>query len=254
MKAGSEETAWIFVRQHLDKMNPVVINDGKIEIVSERQAFLLFDRMVAYHIMNGIPVPIDATEFYKGLDEKFLKRDGMYFLSNQVNEYDTARIKADVEPIQFSFFVTNEKTAISWLYQQLSDEYGGPKTYAQIQPMFMQEVKAVDKYEAMPELHVILEENFLEDEKGRWYIPDVSKEGDVARLREKNLLKEFEGYLTSKGKFKKFRSEAIRIGFSKLWKEKNYQAIVDLADRLPEATVQEDPNILMYYDISLGRI
>lgn len=95
---------------------------------------------------------------------------------------------------------------------------------------------------------------FLQDEKGRWYIPDITKEGDVAKLREKNLLKEFEGYMASKGKLKLFRSEAIRFGFSKLWKEKNYRAIVDLADRLPEATVQEDPNILMYYDISLSRV
>ena len=118
----------------------------------------------------------------------------------------------------------------------------------------MQEVKAVDKYEAMPELQVILEENFLQDEKGRWYVPDVTKEGDIAKLREKNLLKEFEEYLSSKGKLKKFRSEVIRLGFSRLWKEKNYQAIVDMAERLPEQTVQEDPNILMYYDISLSRV
>ena len=106
----------------------------------------------------------------------------------------------------------------------------------------------------MPELHTILEENFLQDELSRWYVPDVSKEGDVAKLREKNLLKEFESYLTSKGKLKQFRSEAIRVGFSKLWKDKNYQAIVDLANRLPEKIVQEDPNILMYYDISLSRV
>ena len=59
--------------------------------------------------------------------------------------------------------------------------------------------------------------------------------------------------MASKGKLKSFRYEAIRVGFSKLWKEKNYKAIVDIADRLPETTVQEDPNILMYYDISLSR-
>ncbi len=253
-KAGTEETAWLFVRQHLEKMNPVIIKDGKIEIASERQSHLLFDRMVAYHIMNGIPVPIDATEFYHGLDEKFIKRDGMYFLADQVNEYDTARIKTEVENIQFSLFVTNEKAAISWLYQQLSDEFGGPQTYAEIQPKFMQKVKSVDRYEAMPELAVLLEENFLQDENGRWYIPDVTKEGDVAKLREKKLWKEFEGYLNSKGKLKLFRSEAIRVGFSRLWKDKNYQAIVDIANRLPEQTIQEDPNLLMYYDISLSRV
>ena len=118
----------------------------------------------------------------------------------------------------------------------------------------MQQVKAVDKYEALPELQTILEENFLQDEKSRWYVPDVRKEGDVAKLREKKLWKEFEGYLASKGKLKLFRSEAIRAGFARLWKDKNYQAIVDMAERLPEQTVQEDPNILMYYDISLSRV
>ena len=253
-KAGSEETAWSFVRQHLSNVSVVVINNGKIEIVAERQAYLLFDRMVAYHIMQGIPVPLDATDFYKGLDERFIKRDNMYFLPDQVNEYDTARIKNDVEHVEFSLFVTNEKSAIAWLYQQLDAETGAPQTYAEIQPKFMQEVKKIDRYEALPELSVLLEENFIQDEKGCWYIPDVTKEGDIAKLREKKLWKEFEGYMNSKGKLKSFRSEAIRAGFSRLWKEKNYRAIVDIAERLPESIVQEDPNLLMYYDISLGRV
>ena len=254
LKAGESETAWAFVRQHLSKIPVVVISNDQIEVIAERQGFLLFDRMVAYHIMQGLPVPIDATDFYRGLDDKFLKRDGMYFLADQVNEYDTARIKTDVEPIQFELFVTNEKSAISWLYQQLSDDFDGPQTYAELQPKFMQEVKSVDKFEAMPELATLLEENFLQDEKGRWYIPDTTKEGDVAKLREKNLWKEFEGYMNSKGKLKLFRSEAVRVGFSRLWKDKNYQAIVNIAERLPEQTIQEDPNLLMYYDISLSRV
>lgn len=254
LHAGSEETAWAFVRQHLENIPVVVESNGTIELVAERQAYLLFDRMVAYHIMQGIPVPLDATDFYRGLDEKFLKRDNMYFLPDQVNEYDTARITTEVENIQFELFVTNEKSAISWLYQQLDEQFCGPQTYAELQPKFMQEVKAVDKYEQMPELATILEENFLQDEKGRWYIPDVTKEGDLVKLREKNLWKEFEGYMNSKGKLKLFRSEAIRVGFSRLWKEKNYKAIVDIAERLPEQTIQEDSNLLMYYDISLGRV
>ena len=106
----------------------------------------------------------------------------------------------------------------------------------------------------MPELTIILEENFLKDERGRWYIPDLTKSGDIAKLREKNLLKEFQEYQQSKGKLKQFRSEAIRVGFSHLWKEKDYAAIVAMAERLPEETIQEDSNLLMYYDISLSRV
>jgi DNA modification methylase len=248
--AGSEETAWSFVRQHLENLPVVVVKNGKIELIAERQAFLLYDRMVAYHIMNGIAVPLDATDFYKGLDERFLKRDGMYFLADQVNEYDTARIINDVEPIQFELFVTNEKSAIAWLYQQLEK----PQTYAELQPKFMQEIKAWDKFEEKPELAVLLEENFLQDDKGRWYIPDITKAADVAKLREKKLLKEFEGYLATKGKLKLFRTEAIKVGFAKLWADKNYKLIVETAERLPESVIQEDDKLLMYYDISLGRL
>ena len=255
LDAGSSETAWNFVRQHLSNLPIVVKNVDKIEIISERQAYLLFDRMIAYHIMQGISVPLDATDFYRGLDERFLKRDNMYFLPNQVNEYDIARSTADVEPVQFSMFVSDEKSAIGWLYQQLDANSGnGPQTYAELMPKFMQELKAVDRREKMPELLTILEENFLKDEKGRWYTPDLTKSGDIAKLREKNLLKEFQQYMESKGKLKVFRSEAIRAGFAMLWKEKNYAAIVAMAERLPEETIQEDSNLLMYYDISLSRV
>lgn len=55
-QAGKPETAWAFVQQHLENL-PVVVdadNNGKIDILPERQAYLLFDRMVAYHIMQGI--------------------------------------------------------------------------------------------------------------------------------------------------------------------------------------------------------
>jgi hypothetical protein len=225
--------------------------DGRIEMVTERQALLLFDRMIAYHIMNGYSVPLDSIDFYKGLDEKFLKRDGMYFLSDQVNEYDTARIEHGVEPIKFELFVTNEKSAIAWLYQQFGTK---SQTYAELQPLFMQECKTVDKYEAMPELSVLLEDNFLQDEKGKWYVPDVTKSGDVAKLREKKLIKEFEGYLATKGKFKLFRTEAVRAGFAKLWTENNYQLIVDTAARLPENVITEDDKLMMYVDLSAGRV
>ena len=248
--AGSEETAWDFVKQHLEKLQSVIIRNGMIELNSERQAILLFDRMIAYHVVNGITVPLDATEFYRGLDERFLKRDGMYFLPDQVNEYDTARILNDVELIQFELFVTNEKSAIAWLYQQLDN----PQTYSELHPKFMQEKKPIDKYEKIPELSTLLEENFLIDADGKWYIPDVTKEADVTKLREKKLLKEFEGYMKTEGKLKSFRTEAIRAGFAKLWGDKQYQLIVDMADRLPESVIQEDDKLLMYYDISAGRI
>ena len=104
------------------------------------------------------------------------------------------------------------------------------------------------------ELRKLLEDIFLPDEQGKWYIPDVTKAADVLKLREKKLIKEFEEYLKITGKLKLFRTEAIRAGFAKLWKDKNYSLIVNTAERLPESVIQEDDKLLMYYDISLGRI
>lgn len=254
LKAGSEKTAWTFVRQHLSNLPVTVKKGGRLEVIAERQPRLLWDRMVAYHIMHGISVPMDASDFYNGLEEKFLKRDGMCFLPAQVNKYDKARATCDID-IQFTMFVSDEKSAIGWLYRLLDSTNGeGPLSYADIMPRFMQELKAIDTHEKMPELSVILDENFLCDNKGNWYIPDYTKSGDIAKLREKNLLKEFAEYQQTKGKLKVFRSEAIRAGFAKLWKDKDYTAIVQMAERLPEETIQEDSNLLMYYDISLSRM
>jgi DNA modification methylase/predicted RNA-binding Zn-ribbon protein involved in translation (DUF1610 family) len=248
-KAGTEETVWDFVREHLDKLPVVVQKDNMIEVVKEREPYLLFDRMVAYHIMAGMAVPIDAADFYKGLDERFLKRDGMYFTHDQINEYDDARIISEIEPIQFDMFVTDERSAIAWLYHQLEE----PQTYSEIQPKFMKEAKTA-RYEKMPELGELLEENFLQDEEGRWYIPDLSKSGDIIKLREKRLLKEFEEYLAGKGRLTLFRTEAVRVGFAKLWKDKDYKNIVKVGNRLPESVIQEDDKLLMYYDIALSRV
>jgi hypothetical protein len=44
------------------------------------------------------------------------------------------------------------------------------------------------------------------------------------------------------------------VGFAKLWADKNYKLIVETAERLPESVIQEDDKLLMYYDISLGRV
>ena len=54
-------------------------------------------------------------------------------------------------------------------------------------------------------------------------------------------------YVT-KGKLKVVRAEALRAGFKDCWQRKDYTTIVQIAKRVPEAVVQEDPALLMYFD------
>ena len=80
MKAGTEGGAWDFVTSHLAHLPVCVIRQGKLEVVGERQNYLLFDRMVAFHVQRGVTVPLSASEFYAGLRQRCPERDGMYFL------------------------------------------------------------------------------------------------------------------------------------------------------------------------------
>ena len=91
-EGGREKGAWEFVRQHLEQLPVLVEKSGSLEVVAEREAYLLYDRMVAFHIQRGFSVPLSAAEFYAGLRQRFPERDGMYFLPTQAAEYDRRRL------------------------------------------------------------------------------------------------------------------------------------------------------------------
>ena len=252
LKAGTEDGAWEFVRYHLGKLNPTNEVNGVPAVNAERQAFLLFDRMVAFHIQRGVMVPLSAPNFYAGLEQHFTRRDGMYFLPDQVAEYDRAMLNAK-KPVQLTLFVNDEKTAITWLRQQLDPDSGGePKTQGDLTNDFNRVMNRA-KHEQPLELIEILKQNFLQDAEGKWYVPDHNKATDLEKVRQRALLKEFKEYTESAGRLRVFRSEAVRAGFADCFKRQDYGTIVTVAERLPEDVLREDPDLLMYYDSALLR-
>lgn len=244
-EGGSIQGAWDFIRQHLEQLPiPARVKD-LMETLAERQGYLLYDRMLAFHIQRGLSVPLSAPEFYTGLLQRFLERDGMYFIPPQAAEYDKRRLGAQ-KVVQLALFVNDEKSALQWLRQELNPETGGGlQTYQDLQPKFIRELHQA-RHEALPELSYILEQNFLQDSKERWYIPNPERQADLDGLRQKTLLREFGEYLQGKGRIRVFRSEAVRAGFSHAWRERDYTAILKVAERLPEAVLQEDQQLLMY--------
>ncbi len=247
LEAGTEDGAWDFVRQHLAHVPRVVEKNGVLERVAERQPDLLFDRMVAFHVQRGVTVPLSNATFRAGLGQRFVERDGMIFLPDQVMEYDQTRIRAEGLG-QLSLFVNDEKSTIQWLRQLLDPATGGsPRTYQEILPLFLRQLYKAG-HEQLPELGEILEQNLLEDSQERWYVPDPNRAEDLERVRRNALLREFNGYLEGRGRLKSFRTEAVRAGFADAYRRGAYAEIVKLADRLPDTVLQEDPDLLMYYD------
>jgi hypothetical protein len=233
----------------------------------------------------------------------------MFFLPEQVAEYDKRRMTVR-EVLQLEIFVTDETTAIEWLKQQLTKR---PQSFQELHPQFMRELGGWEKHEKPLELLELLGQNFLcyegecdvpsqihsylstnfkecrklakddpalqEKAKDRWYVPDPNKAGDLERLREKALLREFweylppgyapakaesaEGYIPGmepkpgpvpRGKkMKIIRMEAVRAGFKQCWQTRDYRTIIAVAQRIPEDVLQEDPKLLMWYDQALTR-
>lgn len=283
-EAQTEEGVWDFVRTHL-KYLPVTKRQGPLMLfVPERDPRILFDQMIAFYVRKGYPVPISSQEFQVGLSQRFIERDGMYFLPDQVAEYDRKKMTSGA-PQQLSMFVSDEASAIQWLRQFIKEK---PQTFSDINPQFMQQLGGWSKNEAQLDLRELLNQNFLcYDGKGpvpeqihaylstnwkelrnlpkddptlvakardRWYVPDPNKAGDLEKLREKALLKEFEEYKEVKKKLKVFRLEAVRAGFKKAWQERDYAVIVAVADKIPNNVLEEDPKLLMWYDQAVTRM
>ena len=104
--------------------------------------------MVAFHVQRGVTIPLSAAEFYAGLVQRFSERDGMYFLPEQVAEYDKKRMTVR-EVLQLQLFVTDESSAIQWLKQQLTKK---PQTFQELHPQFLKEIGGWQKHEKPLEL------------------------------------------------------------------------------------------------------
>lgn len=284
-ESQTEEGVWDFIRTHL-KYLPVIKKQGyDLVAIPERDPRILYDQVIAYYVRKGHNVPIDSQEFQLGLSQRFSERDGMYFLPEQVAEYDRKKMIGGGRPLQQSLFISDEASAIEWLRNLLRDK---PQSFQDINPQFMKEISGWSKNEVGLELSTLLEQNFLcydgknlvpeqihgylsrnwkemrnltkEDPalvakaKDRWYVPDPNKAGDLEKLREKALLREFEEYKQAKKKLKIFRLEAVRAGFKKAWQERDYKVIIAVAEKIPNKVLEEDPKLLMWYDQAVTRV
>lgn len=284
--ANTEDGVWDFVRTHL-KYLPVVKHRADCDhlvAIAERDPRILYDQMVAYYVRKGYHVPLDSAAFQTGLSRRFSFCDGMYFLAEQVAEYERKkRSSGGME--QMSFFVSDEHTAIAWLRSLLRDK---PLSFQDIHPLFINEIGGWQKHEKPLELSELLEQNFIsydgksdvpspihsylstnfkelrnlskDDQllrfkgKDRWYVPDPNKTGDLEKLRERSLLKEFRAYQDAKQKkLKVFRTEAVRAGFKAAYEHQDYPTILAVAAKIPEIVLQEDEKLLMYHDVALMR-
>jgi len=245
----SPQTLWHFVEEHLG-MLPVGDRGGvSLSPIVERDPAVLFDRVVAFFVTRGIALPLSAASFYRELRDRYPVRGGVVFLPTQAAEWDSQwAARAEAEPEQLPTFIADEQGAIRYLRLRLAE----PATYQDVFPDYTARLHpgvALD----VPELQVLLEENFVRDESGRWRVADPTSERDLLEIRQRALLTTYGDYLNSRGKLARVRADVLAAGFADAWSGRRYDEIIAVAERLPDSIVQEDVRLLMYYDNALLR-
>jgi hypothetical protein len=253
--ASGDVAVWDFIQEHLQHLPVHLMREDSTASIIERSLKILFDRLITFYLMRGLPVPIDARDFQEGLKQRFIERDGMYFTAEQAAEYDEKKAKSP-NFVQLSLIVTNESDAIEWLKERLRKQ---AQKYQDIMPDFRIATQSLRKGDTLPELQDILNESFIQETDGKWRTPDPNEAKDRESLRSKVLLKEFTGYVTAISqpkakKLKEVRVEALRAGFKNSWEQKDFKTIVTLGDMIPQNILLEDEQLLMYYDIAKDRV
>lgn len=245
---------WDFMDDHLNHLPVHVVKGNATTTIVERNPKILYDRMISYFIVRNVQIPLDATSFQEGLRERYIEVDGMFFTASQAAEYKEKKSKT-AEFVPMGLIVGNEADGIEWLRLRLEKQ---PQTYQDISPEWMQAIKGLRKGDILPELKVILEENFIEEPDGKWRLPNIQDDVDMDKLRTKTLLKEFKLYVDAaskpKAKLKEVRVEAVRAGFKQCYIDKDFSTIVLIGDKIPQNLLTEDEILLQFYDIALSHV
>jgi len=246
LKNAGEGMEVDFVAQQLEHL-PVKPN-------IERTEKMLYSKMLAHYVENGFKIKYDSTNFYKLLSDNFTELDGYWFLDNQVKEYNEWKSGLSLDKIKEVFggqqvlFVSDEKSALVWLYNFLNQ----PRTYSEIYTAYQQVSTTTD--DRIPELRELVENNFIqEDGKYRRPISREEKEG-INKNRERELDRAFQKLLKQakeqKGKIKNIRREALIHGFTKCYQEGKYDDILTVADKLHVSILEASGDIMDFVDIA----
>jgi len=228
------------------------LHQQPIRPITERTEKMLYSKMLSYYIQHGYEVRYNAKTFYQLLKDNFTEEDGYWFNAGQINSYIEYKKKMKLEGIDeikqgaMMMFVTDEKSALVWLHNFLNE----PKSFSDIHTAFTQ--LANIQGDEIPDLKDLLEQNFIA-EKNLFRRPQTEPEhNSVIEKREKQLMRQFESILiqaqTGKKKIKSIRKEAVQLGFETCYKEKRFQDILTLANRLDKKILEENAELKEFVD------
>ncbi len=233
-----------FVAQHLG-MLPVEPN-------LERTAQMLYSKMLACYVQHGYEITLNADQFYRLLSDHFLERDGYWFRDEeQVQEYERRKLKARQRKMQQQvLFISDERSAITWLHHFLET----PRDYSEIYTAFVKALQVPE--DQIPEIKTLLEENFVST-NGKYKRPEMLEKQELEARRQQRLLREFEDILEQARRgqrLKDLRKEAVLAGFAQCYREKRFEDILRVGQRLHKRIVESSTEIYDFIDIAEAKV
>jgi DNA modification methylase len=225
----------------------IFLSNLPVSPMMERTEKMLYSKMIAYYLQKGYQINYDAKRFYTMLYQNFVEQDGYWFTANQINSYSEFKKKFKLEGTEdykkgtLLMFIVDEKSALLWLHSFLIE----PKSFSDLSTAFTK-ISNIQG-DIVPDLKVLLDENFV-FENGIYRRPKSNIEHTAAiDKREKILKKEFESILietrTSKAKIKLIRKEALYFGFEMCYKEKRFDDILTIANKLDKTILENSSEL-----------
>lgn len=213
----------------------------------ERTEKMLYSKMIAYYLQKGYQINYDAKRFYEMLYQNFIEQDGYWFTANQLNSYSEFKKKFKLEGTDdykkgtLLMFIVDEKSALLWLHNYLNE----PRNFSDISTAFTK-ISNIQG-DIVPDLKILLDENFVY-ENGNYRRPKSNDEhNSTIDKREKILKREFESILieskNSKSKIKLIRKEALYYGFDMCYKEKRFEDILTIANKLDKTILENSSEL-----------
>ncbi|MDD4210660.1 MAG: DNA methyltransferase [Bacteroidales bacterium] len=247
-----------FLQQAGEGLEVIFINEFltnlPIKPTIERTEKMLYSKMLAYYIQRSYEVNYDAKSFYSLLKASFVQEDGFWFTKPQIEAFLEYKKKmklegdGDIKSGHSLLFVNDEKSALVWLYNFLSE----PKTFSDISIAFNQVANIQD--DDVPELSEMLEQNFVV-EAGKYRRPeDELEQNEIIDRRQRSLRREFETLLvqaqTHKSKIKLVRKEALAYGFELCYKEKRFADIISVAEKLDNKILENSGELNDFVEVA----
>lgn len=241
--AGLERDFVVDLLEHL----PVTPNVGRTEK-------MLYSKLLAYYVQRGYEIRLDASQFYTLLKDNFKLIDGYWFTDGQVLKYQEWKRGHKLEGIkevqsgQQILFVSDERSALAWLYNFLET----PRTYSDIYTAYSRALVQSD--DAIPELRELLDNNFVL-ENDRYRRPQTEREREaIEAQREKELARAFDRLLaevrSGVKRLKGVRKEALIFGFTRAYREKRYDDILAVARKLDQDFLETNGEINDFVEIA----